>query len=75
MAAMNGFALEQQASEHYRDLVALAAAGHEVRRLAQHRWRRALGQVLVNVGVGVGVPRPRRAPALRQARSLLCQDC
>lgn len=75
MAAMNGFALEQLASDHYRDLVALAAAEHEVRRLTTRRWRRAVGQLLVNVGVGVGVPQPRRAPALRQARTLLCQDC
>lgn len=75
MADMNGFALEQQASDHYRDLVALASAEHEVRRLRVHPWRRALGQLFVNVGVGVGVPHPRREPALRQARALLCQDC
>lgn len=75
MAVMNGFALEQQASDHYRELVALAAAEHEVRQLTMSRWRRALGQLLVDLGVGVGVPQPRRAPARHQARTLICQDC
>ena len=72
---MNGFALEQQASDHYRDLVALAAAEHEARQFTVRRWRRALAQLFVNVGIGLGVPQPRRAPARVQARTLLCQDC
>ncbi len=78
--AMDPFLVTELAEAHRRDLVDLAQAEHATRRARRARgdvaaWRRAIGGMLVAVGVGVGLPRQRRDPALRQALSLIADDC